>query len=84
MTCFAIFMIFIHLILTLMKNICMRSMANAALNPRKQTLGHNYIEDVTVNVPVSFDGSWQKRYGFNSLLGVVLAISIDTGCVISY
>ena len=33
---------------------------------------------------VSVDGSWQKRYGFNSLLGMVFLISIDTGCVLDY
>ena len=30
------------------------------------------------------DGSWQKRYGHNSLLGMVFVISIDTGCVLDY
>ena len=35
-------------------------------------------------IPISIDGSWQKRYGHNSLLGIVFAISIDTGEVLDY
>jgi len=33
---------------------------------------------------VSVDGTWQKRYGFSSLLGVVYLISIETGEVLDY
>ena len=36
------------------------------------------------NVSVSVDGAWQKRYGFNSLVGMVFVISIDTGQVLDY
>ena len=32
----------------------------------------------------AIDGTWQKRYGFNSLLGVVFIISVDTGEVLDY
>ena len=35
-------------------------------------------------VSVSIDGTWQKRYGFNSLLGAVFIISIETGEVLDY
>ena len=33
---------------------------------------------------VTVDGTRQKRYGFNSLLGVVFIISVDTGEVLDY
>ena len=33
---------------------------------------------------MSVDGTWQKRYGHNSLLGMVFVISIVTGCVLGY
>ena len=41
----------------------------------------NCKKDVGKAVPVgvTVDGTWQKRYGFNSLLGVVFIISVDTG-----
>ena len=32
----------------------------------------------------AIDGTWQKRYGFNSLLGVVFFISVDFGEVLDY
>ena len=35
----------------------------------------------TLDVAVSFDGTWAKR-GFASLTGVVFAISVDTGEVL--
>ena len=45
----------------------------------------NYLEggiDVAItNVPVSVDGTWQKR-GFSSLNGVVTAISVDSGKIL--
>ena len=37
-----------------------------------------------LDVAVSVDAAWQKRYGFNSLNGVIFVISIDTGCVLDY
>ena len=37
-----------------------------------------------VPVGVTVDRTWQKRYGFNSLLGVVFIISVDTGEVLDY
>ena len=43
-----------------------------------------YGDDVIVDVPVSVDGSWQKRYGHNSILGMVFVMSIDTGHVLDY
>ena len=43
-----------------------------------------YTDEAIVDVPSSIDGAWQKRYVFNSLLGVVLLLSIDTGCVNDY
>ena len=36
------------------------------------------------NVSVSVDGTWQKRYEFNLLLGVVFVISVELGEVLDY
>ena len=33
---------------------------------------------------MSVDGTWQKRYGYNSLLGATFIISVDNGCVLDY
>ena len=45
----------------------------------------NCKKDVkAVSVGVTVDGTWQKRYGFNPLLGVVFIISVDTGEVLDY
>ena len=38
--------------------------------------------DEIANVFVSVDGTWQKRYGHNSLLGASFIISVDSGLVI--
>lgn len=40
-------------------------------------------KDDTLDVAVSFDGTWAKR-GFTSLTGVVFAISVDSGEVLDY
>ena len=40
--------------------------------------------DKALGVSVTVDGTWQKRYGFNSLLGVVFILSVDTGEVLDY
>ena len=39
--------------------------------------------DEVIDIPVSCDGTWQKR-GFISLFGAVFAISFDTGKVLDY
>ena len=46
----------------------------------------NFKKDVGKAVPVgvTVDGTWQKRYGFNSLLGVVFIISVDNREVLDY
>ena len=43
-------------------------------------------EIATPNVPVSVsvDGTWQKRYGYSSLLGVVFILSVETGEVLDF
>jgi len=41
------------------------------------------ISDV-FEVAVSVDGTWQKRYGYNSLAGVVFIIAIETGEVLDF
>ena len=35
-------------------------------------------------IAVSCDGTWQRRYGHNSLLDATFIISIDNGCFIDY
>ena len=55
-------------------------MLNAASNWRKHVLDKFSTDEAIVDVPISIDGSWQKRYGLNSLLAVVLLLSIN-GCV---
>ena len=47
-------------------------MLSAASNLRKHVLDKFYSDETFVDVPISIDGSWQKRYRFNSLFGVVL------------
>ena len=37
-----------------------------------------------LDVAVSVNGSWQKRYGHNSISGMVFSISIDAECVLDY
>ena len=37
-----------------------------------------------VLVAVTIDGAYKKRNGFNSLLGVVFIISVDTGEVLDF
>ena len=44
-------------------------------------------KDIDYNIydcSVSVDGTWQKRYGFLSLLGVIYLISMETGEVLDY
>ena len=54
---------------------CEQSMSNAS---------KGLVKDSTTCVPVSIDGTWQKRYGHNSLLGATFLISVDNGCVLDY
>ena len=49
-------------------------------NPEYESLD---VHDL-FNVSVSVDGTWQKRYGFNLLLGVVFVISVESGEVLDY
>ena len=47
----------------------------------------NYKSDVKNLVPVAaviIDRTWQKRYGFDSLLGVAFIILVDTGEVLHF
>ena len=45
-----------------------------------------YESDVKSSLPVSviIDVTWQKQYGFSSLLGVAFIISVDTGKVLDF
>ena len=38
---------------------------------------------VPIKIAVSVDGTWQKRYGYNSLLGATFVISIENSLVYS-
>ena len=63
---------------------CERSMAEAAKKLRKIIVKDEIDDGRIINVAVSVDGAWQKRYGHNSLNGMVFVISIDTGYVLDY
>ena len=63
---------------------CERSLSNAAARLRKLKLNGVDDKSIVVDVPVSVDGSWQTRYGFNSLLGMIFLMSIDTSSVLDY
>ena len=55
---------------------------------RKLVSSHPEYESLNVNdlfnVGACIDGTWQKRYGFNSLLGVVFITSAESGEVRDY
>lgn len=65
-----------------------RSMTNAAEYLFSLNSNLTVDDEVTVTnapgVSVTVDGSWQKRYGFNSLLGVVFVVSVETGEVLDF
>ena len=63
---------------------CERSLSDAAQELRKMKLNGRKDGGQVIDVAFSVDGAWQKRYGFNSLNGMVFLISIDTGCVLHY
>ena len=60
---------------------CEQNMLGAAKH-LKSFLKRN--EDEIVDVAVTADGIWQKRYGHNSTLGVTFVIPADTGEVLDY
>ena len=68
---------YLNVILKSARDNCEQSMSRAA-----QKLVHN--NSSTTDIPVSIDGTWQKRYGHNSLLGATFLMSIDNGCVLDY
>ena len=41
-------------------------------------------DDNVGEISVSVDGTWQKRYGHNSLLGASLVLLVDNGQVLDY
>ena len=59
-------------------------MSEAAKRLRKLIIGNDDDGGKIFNVSVSVDSSWQKRHGFNSLLGIVFLLSVDTGQVLDY
>ena len=61
-----------------------RSLSDAAQKLRNVKLNGVVDDGQLIDVSVSVDGAWQKRYGFNSLVGMVFVISIDTGQVLDY
>ena len=52
------------------------------MNCTAQSLSNNEV--LPMEVAVSIEGTWQKRYGHNSLLGATFVISIYSGCVLDY
>ena len=61
-----------------------RSMKKAAQELRTLILNDEPDIDQVLDVAVSVDGSWQKRYEHNIMNGIRFFISIDTGCVLDY
>ena len=61
-----------------------RSLSDAAPKLRNVKLNGAVDDGQLIDVSVSVDAAWQKRYGFNSLVGMVFVISIDTGQVLDY
>ena len=61
-----------------------KSTSNAEKQLRQAMIGGNDDGQSLLDVAFSVDGSWQKRHGFNSLLGMVFAISVETGQVLDY
>ena len=53
------------------------------LNLRRHVLDKFYTDEAIADIPISIDVSWEKRYGFNSLL-VVFLLTINSGCVTHY
>ena len=45
---------------------------------------HKVDDNIVIGIPVGVDGTCQKRYGNNALLGVSFLVSIDNGCVLDY
>ena len=64
------------------------SLCKAAKNLKDLMQINTDINDEVVSsyvpVSVSVDGTWQKRYGYSSLLGVVFILSVETGEVLDY
>ena len=52
------------------------------MNRAAESFSNNEV--LPTEVAVSIDGTWQKRYGHNSLLGATFVISIYNGCVLDY
>ena len=63
---------------------CERSLKAAAHDLRKLKLESEEDVSQVLDVAVSVDAAWPKRYGFNSLNGAISVISIDTGCILDY
>ena len=61
-----------------------KSTSNAAKRLRQSITGGTDDGQSILDVAVSVDGSWQKRHGFNSLLGMVFVISVEKGQVLDY
>ena len=60
---------------------CEESMKGAASSLHKL---HKVDDNIVIGIPVSVDGTWQKRYGHNALLGVSFLVFIDNGRVLDY
>ena len=58
----------------------MRHISNVAALHCQERMKDNELAEVSVSV----DGTWQKRYGHNSLLGASFVLSVDSGQVMDY
>ena len=72
-------------ILEVVEDYTKEELAQAGQRLRNIVLNENpdLDKNQTLDVAVSFDGTWAKR-GFTSLTGVVFAISVDSGDVLDY
>ena len=60
------------------------SRLKSILKVKDQTCNDLDVEDDVFPVAVTVDGTWQKRYGYSSLHGVVFVMAVETGEVLDY
>ena len=68
-------------IASMTKQNCDSNMSSAAILLKQ--LNNKHPDDI-VDVSVTVDGTWQKRYGHNSKHGINFVIAVDTGQVLDY
>ena len=63
---------------------CAMENCEESLSCAAKTLVTQQINDGGTQIAFGVDGTWQKRYGHNSLLGATFVLSIHNGCVLEY